>query len=132
MKISEDKVFFETDDGFKMVDENIALSYRLQDEGFLIFLLPVQNCANPNELTTGIFLNCNDVFGGGSDCEPINCNDGEEPSEIIDLYKMWKKDKKWGGIKWAAIKRNKKPWIRVKERMIEDGVWDEVMEKLND
>jgi hypothetical protein len=78
-----------------------------------------------------LFVNCNDVFAWAcADCEEITENDGEEPSEIIELYKCYKQSSKWGGTRWVCIKRKEKPQDPIVEAMKKDGQWDEVMENL--
>ncbi len=75
--------------------------------------------------TTVLFVNCNDIFAWG-------CADAEDLpyKEIINLYKFWRKDRKWGAAKWCCKIRNQQPQAPVKKDMIKEGSWDEPMEKL--
>lgn len=79
-----------------------------------------------NEKTTGLFVNCNDIFAWG-------CADAENLpyDQISILYKMWKDDNKWGFAKWCCKIRNQQPQSPVKKDMIKDGSWDEEMDKLS-
>jgi len=75
--------------------------------------------------TLVLFVICNDIFCWAcADAEDITTN------EIPVLYRMWEKDKVWGPIKWCCLKRNEKPQQPVEDSMKENGVWDDVMEKL--
>lgn len=124
--LSEDEVFWE-EDGYKIVNEDIALSYMLKEGVFLLNSVK-DNCG---DYTTGLWVICSDTFAWGcADCEPILSNDGEEPSEIIDLYRLWKENKKWGATQWVCYKRKEQPQKPVKAMMIKDGAWHEYLERL--
>ena len=108
-----------------IVNEELAVACLLADD--ICFL----NHTKDSEPTTCIYVLANDVFAWGcADAESITNNDWKEPSEIIDLYKLWKENDKWGPIKWLCLKRNKQPQKPIKEDMIKDGYWDEKLESL--
>lgn len=125
MKIDVDdsKIFYEG-----IVDEELALVCLLADG--ICFLNNIEFTKGEG-YTTCIFVNLNDVFAWGcADAENLSNNDWQEPSEIIDLYRHWKKNDKWGHVIWAAFKRKEQPQDPMKERMIKDGVWTPELEAL--
>ena len=108
-------------------DEQAALACLLYS-GHL-FINNIKN--NQGEYTTGLYFNCSDTFEYAcADAEPIKFNDGENPSEIIELYKYFKQNQKWGPTVWVCLKRGIQPIKSIKNRMIEEGSWDENLEKL--
>jgi hypothetical protein len=128
MTIDESQIFH-TEGDFKWADEELALACLLADG--VCFLNNVEFTKGSGEFTTCVFVLCSDLMSWGcADAESIKNNDGEEPSEIIDLYRHWAQNKKWGPSKWVCIKRNEQPQRPVKESMIKDGVWDETLDKL--
>lgn len=81
--------------------------------------------------TTCVYVDASDIFVWGcADGEDITNNDGEDDSEIITLYKLWKENSNLGPIKWLCLKRNEQPQRPVKEMMIKDNYWDETLENL--
>ena len=70
-------------------------------------------------------LNCNDVFyWATADSEPVTLD------EIPDLYMRWRKSRKWGPVKWVAVKRKLRPQVPMVNHMKADGAWDDEMEAL--
>ena len=85
----------------------------------------------PKTFTTVVYVNSSDVFMWGcADGECISYSDGDSPSEIINLYKLWKDNNKWGTIKWLCLKRNMQPQFPIKKDMIKDNYWGSDMEDL--
>lgn len=81
--------------------------------------------------TTVVYVLANDTFAYAcADAESISNSDGEEDSEIIALYKLWKEHSFWGPVKWLCIKRNMQPLRPIKEKMINDNYWDETLDAL--
>lgn len=78
-----------------------------------------------NTKSIQLFINCNDLFAWA-------CMDGEDLkySEIEELYRIWRNDKRWGVQKWCCKKRNERPQMPVEKKMKEDGAWDDMMEEL--
>jgi hypothetical protein len=82
---------------------------------------------------TVIYVLCNDIFAWGcADAESISNSDGDDDSEVLDLYRMHREDSMWGSAKWCCKKRKSKPQRAVIDAMKKAGVWDEVMESLPD
>lgn len=76
--------------------------------------------------TLALFVNVNDVFGPGADAEEITC------SELPILFDLYREKGDNGTIKWAALKRNKKPWPKMIEYLKKKDAWDSVFEGLPD
>lgn len=66
-----------------------------------------------------VHVNCNDVFAWG-------CADSEDITndEVIELYKMWRKDPTWGPAIWCIKKRNLMPQKPVYDAIKKEGIWD--------
>jgi hypothetical protein len=76
--------------------------------------------------TVVLFVNCNDTFGYAcADAEPLMLE------ELVDLYKKYKNDSKWGVTKWCCKKRNMRPIGEIREDMKEEGSWEEWMDSLS-
>jgi hypothetical protein len=124
MNINEDEIFCDKYPDF--ADENLALACLLADD--VCFL---HNVKTKEGDTVGVSVNCSDVMAWGcSDAESILSNDNSPNSEIISLYKLWKKNKSFGSVKWVCLKRNQQPQAPLKKMMIEKGAWDEELEAL--
>lgn len=103
-------------------DEEKALAWLLV-EGYLFL--------STRDDTTTIFVNANDVFMWAcADAEKITNNDGEYPSEILELYKLCKQNKKWGAVKWLCLKRKLPSQQPIINDMIKDGYWDNSLETI--
>lgn len=123
-KEENDEVFFQG-----LANEELAISRMLAGDVFMLNNIPCEDGSGKN--TTCLYVLCNDVFAWGyADAEPIKNNDWKEPSEIIDLYRLWKENKLWGSTQWVCLKRNQQPQAPIKKRMIEDGAWNEQLENL--
>lgn len=74
---------------------------------------------NKAQKTTGMYVNCNDVFAWAS-------ADGEEIflNEIEDLYNFFIKDPSWGPVIWCIKKRNLMPQKPVYDIIKKEGIWD--------
>ncbi len=68
--------------------------------------------------TVSIAVVCNDVFEGGADAQPLTYPDVES------LYRMWRRDPRFGPVAFAAARRNVLPQPRMLEAMVRDGTWD--------
>lgn len=124
MTIDESKIIEE-------VDEGKALACLLADDILFLNNLEAGVYKGKKYFTTCLYVNLNDVFAWAcADAECVSSNDGENPSEVIELYKYWKENKNWGAVKWAAIKRKVQPQRPVIEIMKKSGYWDEVLESL--
>lgn len=111
-------------------DEEKALAYLLNNNCCFLNTIKVP-FSKKEQYTTIIYVNVNDVFCWGcADAEPISNNDGEYPSEIMDLYKQHIKNNKWGLEKWVCLKRNMQPQFAIKRDMIADNFWDIELESL--
>lgn len=109
------------------IQESKALAYLINLNAVL---LPINIEEKDGTITTGIYVNANDVFMWGcADVEPIVFNDGDSPSEIIELYKMVK-ESPYGEIKWLCIKRNCQPQYAYVKKLKTEGYWDETFEAL--
>lgn len=119
-------------DESKIVEQNneeLALAVLLANQ--VVFLNNAKLSPNSDVWNTVVYVNCNDVFlWGCADAESISNSDGEEGSEIIELYRMWKENPTYGPIKWACKKRNLQPQKPLKKMMIKDGHWDSELEAL--
>ena len=122
MEFPDSDIFYEG-----LVDEEKALACLLAAE--VCFLYNVTTSEGKN---VSVSVNVSDVMAWGcSDAENISCNgDWSEPSEIIDLYRLWKSNKKWGSTQWVCVKRNEQPQAPVKRKMIAEGAWNDNLEKL--
>jgi hypothetical protein len=79
------------------------------------------------KINEGIMLtiNTNDWFYWGvSDCEYF----GED--DIIHIWKEWKKEPRYGVLKWASKKNNMQPQAPWVKTMKKEGIWDEEWESL--
>lgn len=123
MTINEDAIF--GDGG--CVDEELALACLLTSGHLFLNVLK----APEGGYTTCVYVLANDVFAWGcADAECLSNSDGEEPSEIIDLYRAWKASGHAGVTKWLCKKRNEQPQKPIKERMQKAGTWDDELEDL--
>lgn len=90
-------------------------------------LNPSNGQAEEWDSMTFLYVTCNDLFiWACADSEVIAYD------EILNLYNFHidPANKGWGSDKWCCIKRNEQPQDPIKKSMIEDGVWDKVMENL--
>lgn len=75
----------------------------------------------PEEAKNTIYLgvDCSDVFAWG-------CSDSEAAhyKDIETLYRMWKKDTRWGAAIWCMIQRKQMPQSPVEKKIREEGLWD--------
>lgn len=111
-------------------DEALALAILLADNVLFYNNAKLSTPKNDN-WNTVLYVFCSDVFVWAcADAESISNSDGDEGSEIIELYKLWKENKKYGAVKWACLKRNMQPQKPLKKQMITDGYWDEQLENL--
>jgi len=107
--------------------------YRFSEEKALAWLLeegPVfaeQEFTNsePSIEVLNLFVIANDLFGIAVS-DQVDLTYGQ----IETLYKMCKDDPIHGADKWCCIQENTPPIASIKEAMIKDGAWDEVMESL--
>lgn len=111
-------------------DEELALAVLLANQ--VVFLNNAKlSKPNSNVWNTVVYVNCNDVFLWACvDAESISNSDGDEGSEIIELYKLWKENPMHGPTKWVCKKRNLQPQKPLKDMMIKDGYWDSELETL--
>lgn len=128
MNINENEIYYKDEkDGHVYIDENKALACLLADDICFLNVLRTHD----NQYTTCVYVIANDIFAWGcADAECISNSDGDEDSEIYALYKLWKENPVYGATKWLCLKRNEQPQNPIKERMIKDGYWDDVLEKL--
>lgn len=126
MNIDESKIFIKDADGDTFVDEDLALACLLSTGSLFL-----NNVKSSDSWTTAVYVLCNDLFAWGcADVEPISNNDGQEPSEIIDCYRMWKEDPKFGILKWCCVHRGYQPQKPIREIMEKAGAWCDRMEAL--
>lgn len=112
-------------------DEEKALACLLTAGLCFLNTINIRNKEAPAKYTTLVFVIANDIFAWGcADSECLTNNDGEEGSEIIALYKLWKENSKHGAVKWLCLKRKEQPQQPIKESMIKDNYWDESLESL--
>ena len=136
MKIDIDKVrkIHETDGIItNFFDEDYAVAYMLvhgilmlgsgkyiEDERY-----DIEMSLEPE--TTLILVDCSDLFAWGC------CDYQEVPRDkLADLFDMWYGDRRWGSDKWCCEQRNQKPQEAVVDVMKEAGVWDDIMENLQE
>lgn len=100
-------------------DENAALTELLQDD--VLFT----NCNWwrddwPEEArrAVSLFVNCNDVFAGAADAEPLPYD------EIQNLYEHWIFDHRWGTAIWCAKQRKQLPQQSVCDDIRRISRWD--------
>lgn len=123
MEINEDKII-------ENVDEELALACLLAADVLFINVINISSGSIP-EFTTCVYVDASDIFMWGcADAESITSNDHENPSEIIELYKLWKENEVWGRVKWLCFKRDIQPQRPVKDLMIKANYWDEGLDKL--
>lgn len=123
--IGTDDLFFIVD-GEEYVDEGKALAILLADEVLFCNNFDVGwEDKQWTSRTTVLFVSCNDIFAWGcADSEPFM------NKEIGPLLKMHLEDPQWGTAKWCCIRRNEQPQNPVKQDMIKDGSWNNIMEAL--
>lgn len=134
MEIEESQIFLE--EGF--VNEEKALAWLLYNGYCFLNSVDISYTYKssrgeewPSRWTTCIYVNANDIFMWGcADSECIENNDGQEPSEIISLYKACKENKDWGYIKWLSTKRRLQPQYPIKRDMIKNGYWPKELDSL--
>jgi hypothetical protein len=110
-------------------DTETALAWLLAND--YLFALPVK--VGDNQYTSGLFLNLNDTFAYAcAYCRPVSCypDSDDIDNEVIELYKAIIRDPKYGWLKWASIKEGMQPIRKLKEKMIDHGLWDSEMEAL--
>lgn len=72
-----------------------------------------------------LYVLCNDLFAWGmADAEDFSGGD------IEDIYKLYKKHKELGVMKWCCIHRNMQPQGPFIDAMKKYNVWDEQLENL--
>lgn len=109
--------------------EDLAMAELLSND--IVFMSNININSKNTEYTTCVYVICSDFFAlACADAESIMSNDYDEPSEILDLYRFFIKDTMWGSCKWVAKKRNLQPHPYIKEKMIEQEVWEDWMEDL--
>jgi hypothetical protein len=123
MEIDESKIIEDN-------NEELALAVLLANQ--VVFLNNAKlSVPNSDVWNTVVYVNCNDVFlWACADAEPISNSDGDEGSEIIELYKLFKENPMHGPTKWVCKKRNLQPQKPLKQMMIKDGYWDSELESL--
>lgn len=111
-------------------DENLALACLLAGGVCFINNFNTSMDTTPN-WNTMVYVMCSDTFMWGcADAEGISSTDGQEGSEIIELYKLWKENSRYGPVKWVCVKRKEQPMRPLKVMMEKDGYWDDVLEAL--
>ena len=122
----DENVFYEID-GKEYCDEELALSILLREGVLFCNERKVVFEGEPEETTTVLYVNANDVFAWAcADAEPLP-ND-----EIGNLYKLHKAKEGWGVTKWLCKQRNQKPQKPIEKDMKKAGAWDEIMKALPD
>jgi hypothetical protein len=95
-------------------DHELALSLLLNNG--IVFLASIQG-------TIRISVLCSDTFYWGvADAEDLPYD------QLPVLYRMWRADPKWGVTRWCIIRRGEPPQPRLKQMMVEAGVWDAELE----
>ncbi len=113
------------------INEPLALACLLADGQLGLNNADISWIKDKKIYTTCVFVLCSDIFAWGcADAEQLVFNDYENPSEIIELYKLWKENNRWGSTKWCCLKRNEQPQKPVKDKMIKENYWDETLEVL--
>ena len=113
------------------VNELLALACLLADGTCFINNVKVSEDKDKPIYNVSVYVLTSDIFVWGcADAEYIECNDGESPNEIIDLYKLGKEKGFWGVVEWACLKRNLQPQKAVKVDMIKANQWTDELEKL--
>lgn len=117
------------------VDEQIALACLLANGTCIINVIDITHAYNVKDdkkiYTTAVYVLVSDIFvWGAADAEPIICNDGETPNDIIDLYKLQKDIGFFGLVQWVCVRRNIQPQNAIKQDMINLGFWNDIMDKL--
>ena len=96
-----DKLFNDLNPYVKLSDEapyNGKIMF-LEDYALAILLLDVWLHTCEVEGTTGLVINCNDVFVPAADAEDL------PEDKIQEFYDYWKQDHRNGPIKWIAKQR---------------------------
>lgn len=95
-------------------DHELALSLLLNNE--IVFLTSIQG-----EIRISVL--CSDTFHWGvADAEDLPYD------QIPVLYCMWRANPKWGVTRWCIIRRGAPPQPRLKQMMVDAGVWDAELE----
>lgn len=126
MEIDETKIIED-------VSEELALSCLLASGVFFLNNVDISYTYKRNkpEYTTAVYVNASDIFMWGcADAQAIDSSDNESPSEIIELYKLWKEHDQWGAVKWLALKRNLQPQSPVIDLMKKANYWDDSLDSL--
>lgn len=129
MNIDESKII-------ENVDEQMALACLLANGTCFINTVDISNDYNITDgnkiFTTAVYVLVSDIFAWGcADAEPIECNDGESPNEIIDLYRLQNEKGFWGLVHWVCLRRKQQPQYAVKRDMIKAGHWVDELESLS-
>lgn len=74
--------------------------------------------------TAIMFANANDLFGPGADCVDVTEED------IPSLYQAWKHKDSHSLDMWLCKKERKQPMFTIREKMKNDGVWDDELDSL--
>jgi hypothetical protein len=113
------------------VNEQLALACLLADGTCFINNVNVSEDKDKPIYSVAVYVLTSDIFAWGcADAEYIECNDGETPNEIIDLYKLVKEKEFFGIVEWACLKRNLQPQKAVKIDMIKANQWTHELEQL--
>lgn len=112
-------------------DEEQALAWLLKYE----YLLVTNIKTYKGEYTVALMVNVSDIMAWGvAEAEPIefcdNYGEPDEPTPIIDYFKLVTSKGYYGTVEWVCKKRNQQPQKAVKNRMINDGYWSDEMEAL--
>lgn len=123
------KVEFNKEQIIADIDEEKALAFLLYQG-----VMHLNNGFHPyskKEYTTICFVNASDIFAWGcADSECILFEDGEDPSELIKLFKLVYEFGENGRIMWLCKKRNMQPQTPIKNDLIKDGFWFNWLENL--
>ena len=106
-------------------DEHEALISLLNNNVLFFSCFDYYNKDKKLGATITLHVMCSDIFAWG-------CADSEDLlySEIEELYNWWYNDNSWGAIKWCCKKRNMQPQRPVKDIMVRNNVWDDMMQNL--
>ena len=115
--LDKHKVLYRLSDGTEYHDIDMAISILLKE------MILTCGETGQGEITIGLLMN--DAF------IPAACVERIEYGEIQELYKMWVKNKKFGAIRFAAIRNKEKPRKGLVQLMKDAGKWDDVLDKLN-
>lgn len=106
-------------------EEEQALAELLTAEVCFISMQDYLAPWNHEEKTSAVVALCNDLFYWG-------CADAEAlpRDEILNLYRMWKANPKWGTDKWCCLHRHLRPQLSIIRDMKADDFWDAELEAM--